>query len=208
VRACVDESTVECRCDRDVCGNGLLEADEQCDDGGIEADDGCSPECTLEAIGDGEGSCASPFALPLDSVSEWNVCRYDDAVAVRPGSGCTLASVGPDVVFTINLERESRVLIEAFDEAEVTDVDVVVAVASSCGEVVQPQVCDDGVACDDAESSDGCVDGEQPRQARVDRVLSAGRWFVVVETRRSTRGDTEFACGAVRIEVRDDGERR
>lgn len=30
------------------CGNGVLDGDEQCDDGGRQAGDGCSPRCTVE----------------------------------------------------------------------------------------------------------------------------------------------------------------
>ncbi len=34
------------------CGNGVAELPEQCDDGNTTAGDGCSPECTLETLGD------------------------------------------------------------------------------------------------------------------------------------------------------------
>lgn len=35
----------------DTCGNGVIEGDERCDDGGTAPDDSCSPECLNEAGG-------------------------------------------------------------------------------------------------------------------------------------------------------------
>ena len=43
-----------------VCGNGVLESPEQCDDAGTTSGDGCSATCTLEA-----SSCALAGFLPL-----------------------------------------------------------------------------------------------------------------------------------------------
>ncbi len=47
-----------------VCGNGVVEGMEQCDDGGTAADDGCDPTCKLEPI-TSRSSCgdAEPIAL-------------------------------------------------------------------------------------------------------------------------------------------------
>ena len=36
--------------DDPVCGNGVLEANEECDDGNQRAHDGCDPDCHLEHI--------------------------------------------------------------------------------------------------------------------------------------------------------------
>lgn len=208
IRACVDPDTVECRCERDVCGNGLLEADEPCDDGNTTDGDGCSAECTLEALGAGEGTCAAPIELPLDSVSDWNLCRYADAVTLAPGPACPLASVGREAVFVVELERASRLVVEATDDAEAVDVDVVIGVAAACDEAVTPLACNDRIPCDDADDRDGCIDEMQPREARIDRVFDAGRWFIVVEARRSVVDEVTFDCGSVRVSVHDDGERR
>ena len=40
-------------CIEDDCGNGVLEGDEECDDGNISEQDGCSPRCRLESCGNG-----------------------------------------------------------------------------------------------------------------------------------------------------------
>jgi cysteine-rich repeat protein len=36
-----------------TCGNGMVEAGEECDDGNTRSDDGCSAECRYEYCGDG-----------------------------------------------------------------------------------------------------------------------------------------------------------
>ena len=38
-------------CPAPVCGNGLKEVGEQCDDGNLVNGDGCSSKCTLESAG-------------------------------------------------------------------------------------------------------------------------------------------------------------
>lgn len=42
-----------CSANCDLCGNGLTEAEEECDDGNMAEDDFCTPECRLPACGDG-----------------------------------------------------------------------------------------------------------------------------------------------------------
>jgi len=46
------------------CGDGVVGAGEQCDDGNLNAGDGCSPVCALEDQGPG-ATCAAPRALTL-----------------------------------------------------------------------------------------------------------------------------------------------
>ena len=41
-----------------VCGNGILETTEACDDGNLEDCDGCSSRCRMEACGDGVVQCS------------------------------------------------------------------------------------------------------------------------------------------------------
>jgi len=47
-----------------VCGNGVVEGDEQCDDGNTVSRDGCSATCTIEAVSalceDGEVQVSVP----------------------------------------------------------------------------------------------------------------------------------------------------
>jgi cysteine-rich repeat protein len=47
---CDDSGTVEVNCVALLCGNGTLDAGEECDDGNTRAGDGCSDACTIEPI--------------------------------------------------------------------------------------------------------------------------------------------------------------
>ncbi len=47
-----------------VCGNGIVEGGETCDDGGTEANDGCSPTCQLEPI-TSRSTCGDAEAVTL-----------------------------------------------------------------------------------------------------------------------------------------------
>ena len=47
--SCSDDSGSTSSEEKAICGNGILEEDELCDDGNTEAGDGCSDDCTVEA---------------------------------------------------------------------------------------------------------------------------------------------------------------
>ena len=55
-----------------VCGNGVVERGEECDDGNLRAHDGCDPECHIEHI-----LCRRGIAEP------------DDTCDVEGGDDCT-----------------------------------------------------------------------------------------------------------------------
>jgi cysteine-rich repeat protein len=80
-----------------VCGNGVLEPGEDCDDGGSAGGDCCAGDCRFEGAGsscddanactsadacDGAGACAGGPPLPCDDA---NACTDDSC---DPGSGC------------------------------------------------------------------------------------------------------------------------
>jgi fibro-slime domain-containing protein len=46
-------------CHKTLCGDGVVEGAEQCDDGNLIPYDGCSPTCTLEPKCNGQGQCSS-----------------------------------------------------------------------------------------------------------------------------------------------------
>lgn len=84
------------------CGNGLLEAGEQCDDGNDIIGDGCTPECTSEDVdpdptggpggsggsGDTDGGTGDTGGFDTDGPSE------TDPGLVGRGCGCTSVPVG------------------------------------------------------------------------------------------------------------------
>ncbi|MFO1463339.1 MAG: CARDB domain-containing protein [bacterium] len=77
-----------------VCGDGLVEAGEQCDDGNTAGGDGCSASCLLETVcGDGiqEGveQCDDGNTTPGDGCSD--ICRLESVCGdglIEPGEQC------------------------------------------------------------------------------------------------------------------------
>ncbi|MFH1252814.1 MAG: IPT/TIG domain-containing protein [Candidatus Uhrbacteria bacterium] len=53
IPTCLWNSWSDCLGGQQVCGNGLLEGDEECDDGNTDSTDSCTEECTLNVCGDG-----------------------------------------------------------------------------------------------------------------------------------------------------------
>lgn len=80
---CCDESAGACRqsCDPKICGNGIIEFGEQCDDGNTVGGDGCSPNCTVE----GGFSCTGqPSVCALAPTTPTPTARPTPTLAVRP----------------------------------------------------------------------------------------------------------------------------
>ena len=123
-----------------VCGDGVLDDGEQCDDGNDVADDGCTPLCTLPACGDGvaqpgeqcdAGADNGPGKACLGNC-ETNVCGDGDQ---GPGEGC--------------------------DDGNLDDGDACTAACAlaTCGdgEVNQGEPCDDGNAIDTDACTAACT---------------------------------------------------
>ena len=75
-----------------VCGNSLLEASEECDDGNVDDGDGCTPACTLSVCGDG-------FLAPGEACDDGNtddddLCTSSCQLPSECGNG--LAEPGED----------------------------------------------------------------------------------------------------------------
>lgn len=56
------------------CGNGLVEAGEECDDGNLEVDDGCSDTCIHEGQA---GTCGDGWLVPGEECDDRNVVGGD-----------------------------------------------------------------------------------------------------------------------------------
>ncbi len=170
-----DSSTGETTDDGDTgvevgpqCGNGLVEADEACDDGNTQSDDGCSSLCREEFCGDGVLQADEACDLgPENSESstctascEENICGDglrgpnegcddgDNDDGDGCGADCTLETCG-------NGELEAP---EACDDGNRDQDD-------GCTTLCAPPVCGDGIlspaqgeSCDDAnpDNADAC----------------------------------------------------
>lgn len=203
------ERTV-CDCDGQVCGNGLLEGTEQCDDGNTRARDYCSPTCTIEYAstpGTLPGTCTDPIELPVDSRSSWNLCgRGDDEDNIAGEVGCIDgASPGEDLVFVFSLARRTNVSLYVRDVDSLAAVDAVVYLRTECDDEDSQVVCGDDVACDEAISRVDCINGYQPREGRIEALLDAGTYYAIVDHYSYRLGDgTAFGCGNVQLLLRAD----
>lgn len=120
---CVDGA-----CLTSVCGDGITQAGEACDDGDTEDNNACSNACTVNACGDGEvhigEECDDGNADDLDACS----------------NSCTLAVCGDGIVQAG----------EACDDGNTVDTDLCTAACQTavCGDgIVQPgngEACDNG----------------------------------------------------------------
>lgn len=120
-----------------VCGDGLMEGAEECDNGVANGPAGnCTPACTLPVCGDG-------FAHPTEGCDDGNAAE-DDACH----SDCTPASCGDGVV---------QQGVELCDDGNLSDTDgcTTMCTLASCGDgVLQPgELCDDG----NASNADACL---------------------------------------------------
>lgn len=72
-----------------ICGNAILEAGEQCDDGNVTSGDCCSAACTLEA--DGSACDADDDACTVGDACQAGSCVAGAPVVCDPESDCRLA---------------------------------------------------------------------------------------------------------------------
>lgn len=121
-----------------VCGNGLLEGAEECDDGNPDDTDGCTKECLLVRCGDG-------VVQGAEACDDGNFEDTDACV-----TGCVAASCGDGLV-----EKG----IEDCDDGNFVDGDGCSAgckaesVGCGNGKVDGAEECDDG----NASNADGCL---------------------------------------------------
>ena len=119
------------------CGNGVMDAGEQCDDGNATPDDGCSPNCMLDV------GCGNEIVEAGEACDDGNTDATDACVA------CAAAICGDGAV------REGA---EQCDDGNADDSD-------ACPTTCETATCGDGFvqagvdACDDGNtaSNDGCA---------------------------------------------------
>ncbi len=121
-------------CTGAVCGNGVMEAGEDCDDGNTTAGDGCSPTCKLEACGNG-------VVDPGEGCDDGNQTNGDGC-----DNNCTITACGNGVMTTG----------ETCDDGNTVDGD---GCDSNCtmtacgnGATSTGETCDDG----NTTNADGC----------------------------------------------------
>ncbi|MBC8293775.1 MAG: hypothetical protein H8E45_11510, partial [Proteobacteria bacterium] len=129
-----------------VCGNGIVELAEQCDDGGTVDGDCCSSACSLEV-----GSCDDGDACTANDTCVGATCVSDAPTDCDDGDLCTddscNAAVGCD-----NVNNTA-----ACDDGSACTTQDFCFLGACLG--IQPPNCDDGNGCtdDSCEALTGCV---------------------------------------------------
>jgi hypothetical protein len=207
---CSGANALSCDCNSQICGNGVLETDEECDDGNRINGDTCSNGCELNFPVDPDdlaGTCANPIVVPANQQFVWDLCdRGDQEDNIAGTQDCIDASSrGEDLVFQFTLTTRSTVRIDAFDSDGTTAIDPVIYLRrGTCSDASTQVICDDDVPCASGRPEFGgaCFDGRQPRQASLTTILDAGTWFLVLDSYNYTRGSTQFTCGDTYLSIR------
>jgi cysteine-rich repeat protein len=152
-----------------LCGNGVMEGTEECDDNNDDADDGCSPTCAFEC-GDGAVTgtelCDSGIATGPGSCPTDETCVDEDpcTTGVVSGTGCevvcefatTTAPIDGDSCCPDGADGTTDNDCEAIcgngvlEAGEACDTSIEVGLAGAC-----PTACNDGEDC----TADALVDG-------------------------------------------------
>jgi cysteine-rich repeat protein len=135
-----------------VCGDGVLDATEQCDDHNTAGGDGCGPGCTFEVCGNG----ILDYGEICDdgNTADFDGCPHNCVPTACPGAGAPAPAPPPVIVPTCgNLTLEPP---EQCDDGNLVSGD-------GCRSNCTTECCGDGVhdgleACDDGNtaSGDGC----------------------------------------------------
>ncbi|HVH43837.1 MAG TPA: DUF4215 domain-containing protein [Labilithrix sp.] len=147
-----------------VCGNGIGELPEACDDGNTIAGDGCSPTCTLEGGGIITQCPGQPFALggpagqPRRIGFSGNTLTQGEST--QNAAGC-FYSTGSNVVYALKSDIAGSVKAELL--AGYTKVGL--HARSDCGS-------------DDFQL--GCTQRESPGTSTLTFPTKAGEWFYVI----------------------------
>lgn len=141
-----------------VCGNGVVEAGEQCDDGNVTNGDGCDENCQIETV-DG---CDSPTRIPAaGGTFNGTTSGFGVQAGTCPSGGTGLA---PDAVFEWTPSASGTASIDTFG----SDYDTVLYIrAADCAAGTE-------LACND--------DAAGSRQSAISPTVSAGTtYFIFVD---------------------------
>ena len=174
-----------------VCGNGIAELPEQCDDGNMTTGDGCSSECTLEGGGVVDNCPGQPFLLTgaPGAVRKMSFAGNTalQGAPTQQSVGCFYWA-GPNMVYALKSDVNGSVaahLTAGYTKANLH-------ARSDCGASTYQL---------------GCVQREEPGGLDLEFPVSAGQWFYLfVEGHRASNTDyagpftldvtvTPSACG-------------
>ncbi len=105
--------------DDPVCGNGVLEPGEECDDGNTVNGDGCDSGCAIEG-----SSCSYNFTLGCGDTDSWSTASYQNNVTEY---GCTsLNESGKEYIYRFTAPTTGPVTVDLSGIAPGVDLDLFV----------------------------------------------------------------------------------
>ncbi len=166
------------------CGNGIVEGNEECDDGNLLDGDCCSANCTFEAAGspcpDGQ------FCNGDETCDGAGTCQAGTPVDCDDGVGCTVDSCDEVNDVCVNTPDDAACDDGQFcNGAEICDPDL------DC-QPGTPVDCDDGVGCTDDscdEDADACVNVPNDANCPDDGLFCNGMEFCDAQNDCSSTGD-------------------
>lgn len=126
--------------DAPVCGNGVLEEGEECDDGNLEVRDACLPTCKNAACGDG---------IVWTGMEE---CDDGNGVDDSCTNGCAMGGCGDGIVWIGQEECDDGN--QSNDDA---CTNLCQKIECGDGELQGDEACDDGNTIDEDDCSNECV---------------------------------------------------
>lgn len=155
--------TIDVEVSTAVCGNGIAEVPEACDDGNATGGDGCSATCTLETGGVLKQCPGQPFVLSGPAGQPRKISfsgnTATDGAATQNPTGCFYWN-GNNVVYAIQSDIDGSAkasLVAGYAKSNVH-------ARSDCGSNTYQL---------------GCIQTEKPGNSAIDFPVRAGQWFYV-----------------------------
>ena len=217
-----DERRTDCAEGGDICSGTPAECrDPLCDPGSRE----CNEARTGVLICDARGASMTETPCPYGCDPETNMCGPDtpacpgvdeltpgshrfntcgesnDESHVRGGTCGDTRANGRDLMFRITLARDTDVFLDLRDDDSMRSIDTILYIRRVCDEPSSQVECSDDVRCSESDIMSGCTSsGYQVRQSRIRMRLSAGTYYVIVDSfDYGTGGGGGFSCGNVRL---------
>ena len=158
----------DCRsdCTKPVCGDGIQDPGEECDDGNTDNTDRCLNGCVLAGCGDGFVCSAPDCETAPDGIEACDDGNTSNADACLSSGGsaattCVVAACGDGFQCTDASCDGAPDGVEACDDGNTSDADACLSSASDAATTCVVAACGDGFACTDASCTSGAGGGPE-----------------------------------------------